>query len=142
MTKANNVPYDGEDKLPPALDRLAGQIRDGLKSADKHLLEACDHLAAARMLCTERGFKALLEVAGVKRSRAYELLAIADGSKTVEEVRARTAERNRRLRARKKEADVVRHVTEFSPPIFPILAALLRAQGPPSSRRGGHTVVG
>jgi hypothetical protein len=41
---------------------------------------------------------------GLSRSRAYELMAIADGTKTTEQVRAADAAKHRRLRAARREA--------------------------------------
>jgi hypothetical protein len=71
------------------------------KSAGIHLKEAKDKVSRRADL-TWQGF--LFGQCGLKRSRADELIAIADGRKTLEEVRAGNRERDSRRRERQSSA--------------------------------------
>jgi hypothetical protein len=61
-------------------------------------------------------------------SRTYELLAIASGKKSPEEVKVGNAERNRRHRANKKLEPAVRHVTDSKASRPPTTAEQAQAQ--------------
>jgi hypothetical protein len=73
-------------------------------AAEQHYLAAGQHLKVLKAAHDERGgtwfqWEALLkERVGIGKSRASELMQIADGTKTVEGVRAETAERTRQAR--------------------------------------------
>jgi hypothetical protein len=110
------------ENCPAKLTELGQHIAAHLEKAERCDQKADDHrltagrlLAQAKELCDDGGFIAFHErfCPNLGRSRTYDLLAIASGKKSVEEIRADNAERNRRLRARKKLAEgTVRHVTE------------------------------
>jgi hypothetical protein len=72
--------------------------------AEQHYIAAGQHLAAlkAEHTGTWAEWEVLVkEKAGIGKSRASELMQIADGSKTVEGIREATAEKVRQIRARK-----------------------------------------
>jgi hypothetical protein len=85
------------------LDELGAAIRDRiamvnnevetatnyLSDAGRLLLEAKQRIAETR----ETTFKAFLEQHGIGRSRAFELLALVEGRKSIDGLRARNAER-------------------------------------------------
>ena len=77
--------------------------------ADQHRATAGRYLAQAKDLCDEGGFEAFREKVcpDLGRSRAYELLAIANNRKSVSELRASTRERVARHRANKTESVTV-----------------------------------
>jgi hypothetical protein len=77
--------------------------------ADQHRATAGRYLAQAKDLCDEGGFEAFREKVcpDLGRSRAYELLAIANNKKSVSELRASTRERVARHRANKTESVTV-----------------------------------
>jgi hypothetical protein len=83
---------------------IKAHIARGDKAADKaeqHYIAAGKHLKTLKAEHTGSWseWEALLrERVGIGKSRASELMAIADGTKILAEVRAATAERNRRLR--------------------------------------------
>jgi hypothetical protein len=77
--------------------------------ADQHRATAGRYLAQAKDLCDEGGFEVFREKVcpDLGRSRAYELLAIANNKKSVSELRASTRERVARHRANKTESVTV-----------------------------------
>jgi hypothetical protein len=87
------------------------------EQAKNHRLSAGQFLAQAKDACDEGGFEAFRARFCPKlgKSRAYELLAIASGKKSVEESRAENAERVRKFRDNQKAADVSVTVTENRP---------------------------
>lgn len=104
---------------PPKLTELGQRVAAHLEKAARCDQKANDHrisagrvLAEAKKLCDEGGFASFHErfVPNLGKTRTYELMAIASGKKSAEQIRDDNAERNRRLRERKKAA--VRHVTE------------------------------
>ena len=136
VAAANEAEATGSSRLPA--EQIAGdcptEIRDlgkriaaHLEKAERCEAKANDHriaagklLAQAREACDEGGFNAFRErfCPNLGRSRAYDLLAIASGKKTIEDRRAVNAERNRQYRAKKKAAasplvaEVVHHVMD------------------------------
>lgn len=127
------------ENCPAELCQLGKRINAHLEKAAQHDAKAQNHrvsagllLAQAKEACDEGGFTAFRErfCPDLGKSRAYELLAIASGRKTVEQIRADNAERNRQLRARKKAEVVVRHVTDSAtrPPTTALQIARAEAQ--------------
>jgi hypothetical protein len=75
------------------------------RKAEDFYITAGQHLKALKDTHDERGgtwaeWEALLKDKGISKSRASELMQIADGTKTVEEVRVGKAESMKRLRAK------------------------------------------
>jgi hypothetical protein len=92
------------------LDVLGKEIVACAKSGDKNLEKAEQLYKAAGLKLIEArdrtdNFKSFLKIEckGLSRARAYELIAIGDGSKTLEQVRDRAAKGMRKTRA--KQAD-------------------------------------
>jgi hypothetical protein len=112
------------ENCPAKLSKLGKRITAHLENAaqcddraNNHRISAAQHLLAAKEACDEGGFDAFREKCchGLGRTRAYELLAIASGKKSVEEIRADNAERSRKHRAERRAA-AVRCVTESAAP--------------------------
>lgn len=76
--------------------------------AEQHLISAAQHIKAIKGLTPDQA--AFLEIVklriGIGKSRTYEILPLADGTKTVDEIRERGREKERRTRA---DAALVRH---------------------------------
>jgi hypothetical protein len=94
-----------EANCPVRLTDLAKRISTHLAKADQyteksenHRITATQYLIEAKAACDEGGFQAFCERFKIGRSRAYELVAIGTGKKTVTETRAATAERVRKHR--------------------------------------------
>jgi hypothetical protein len=87
-----------------------------LEAVDESYIRVTDMLAKVKAASTPRGFKKFCDALGIGRTRTYELLQIADGRKTVKEVRAADTERQRRSRENRK---AVRDVTD-SPEVVPV----------------------
>jgi hypothetical protein len=88
--------------------RVAAHLERAAKydgKAEDHRIAAGQLLGSAKELC-EGGFKAFREkyCPHLGQTRAYELLAIASGKRTIEDQRADNAERNRQHREKKKAA--------------------------------------
>ncbi|MGY4352237.1 hypothetical protein ACVWXM_008730 [Bradyrhizobium sp. GM7.3] len=79
-------------------DRAADKAADHFRAAGLRLLDAKKHLAAARI-----PFDGWLIENDIGRSRAYELIGIAKGTKTLAGIRASTAERVARHAQMKRE---------------------------------------
>ncbi|WP_426615727.1 hypothetical protein [Bradyrhizobium sp. McL0616] len=84
------------------LDILAATIKARVEAADKSAEKAADHYRAAglqlveakkRIAETGGKFADFVYECGIGRSRAYELIGIANGTKTVAGIRATVAER-------------------------------------------------
>ena len=82
------------------------------QKADDHFISAAGLLSEAKKLCDKGGFAAFRKRFNLGKTRIYELLAIASGKKSVAQIRAAGAERNRKFRAANKAAAAVRHETE------------------------------
>jgi len=99
-------------------DAAADKAEQHYKAAGLHLIEARDRLKASG----EMTYTAFLSThCQVGRSRAYELVAIADGKTTLAEVRGKGAERAARHVTTRKSPAVVPSVTngrEIEPPRF------------------------
>ena len=78
--------------------QLIKAIKAHIAKGEQHYISAGLHLAKLKETCPDQAtFLALVkDKVGIGKSRTYELLSIADGRKTVEEVRADTAERKER----------------------------------------------
>lgn len=112
---ADNCP----DKLADLGKRITVHLEKAAqcdKKADDHRASAGQYLLQAREACDEDGFDAFREkfCPELGRTSVYEMLAIATGKKSVEEVRASSAERSKKYRARKKVELAVRDVTDSS----------------------------
>jgi hypothetical protein len=97
---------------PARLQQIGREITERLKKADKQTQLADDHviavnelLAEAKELCDSEGFNAFREkyCPTLGRSRAYAVLAIAAGKKTVEQDRAESRARQANKRASDRE---------------------------------------
>ena len=79
-------------------DKAKGRAADMYLSAGLHLLKAKERVG--------RNFRAFLKdhCNGLEKTRAYELMKIAKGDTTTEEVRAKTNARTQRHRAKAAEA--------------------------------------
>ena len=115
---ADNCP----DKLADLGKRITVHLEKAAqcdKKADDHRASAGQYLLQAREACDEDGFDAFREkfCPELGRTSVYEMLAIATGKKSVEEVRASSAERSKKYRARKKVELAVRDVTDSEQPI-------------------------
>jgi hypothetical protein len=98
------------ENCPATLKDLADQIAAHLKTACKydekaqqHYTSIGQHLAEAKKLCDEGGFNAFREkyCPDLERTRVYELLAIGNGKKSLEDTRADTRKRAAKHRAKK-----------------------------------------
>jgi hypothetical protein len=80
--------------------QLIKTIKAHIAKGEQHYISAGLHLAKLKERCPDQAtFLALVkEKIGIGKSRTYELLQIADGRKTVDEVRADTADRQERHR--------------------------------------------
>jgi hypothetical protein len=130
--------------LPGRLAALGNRIKAHLeraerakRHADNHQTSAAIYLAEAKKACDEGGFSAFRArfCPDLGRARCYELLAIANGTKSAEGIRAENAERNRRHRTAKKIADLVRHVTDAEPAAEPTPATTCRRRSSAEVRR-------
>lgn len=97
------------------LDTLGAEIRARLEAGDKALGRAEDHYLAAglqlvgarrRVEADGRSFRDFLAEHQIGKSRAYDLIAVAEGKKTFAGIRAKTAERVARHAERGREAMV------------------------------------
>jgi hypothetical protein len=110
-----NKLYDGGE-LPEWMRREGERVRRELDAVEESYIRIADKLAKVKGATTPRGFKEFCRVFGIGRTRTYELLQIADGRKTVKEVRPAGTERQRRSRGKRK---AVRHVAD-SPEVVPV----------------------
>jgi hypothetical protein len=115
----------------PKFDPIAvgDKIAEHIVAADQAKGAIVEHSKAAGALLIEvqdkhpKHLKAICDRIGLGRSRVYELMQIAGGRKTAEQVKAATAKRVQRHRARKKPepASVTSDVTDAvdvpSPPV-------------------------
>jgi hypothetical protein len=110
------------DRCPKLLQNLKSRIAAHLDKAGKYAEKAEQHRTSAgqlfaqvQELCDEGGFDTFRRkfFPELSRSRAYELLAIGTGKKSVEDIRAGTRERVARHRA--NQALSVTVTDDFSP---------------------------
>jgi hypothetical protein len=95
-----------------SLEQLGAEIVARIEAGDKAKAKASDHYLAAGLRLIEArektatAFPAFLRnfCPSLKKSRAYQLIAIAGGKTTVEAERTKTAERMRKHRAAKAAA--------------------------------------
>ena len=124
---AAQIETDCPAQLQELGKRIAAYYGKLLKCEDKaeqYKISIDQLLAQAKKVCDEGGFTVFRErfCPNLGRTRAYQLLQIASGKKSVEDARAENAERNRQYRAKKKkaaaeakakaEAEAVHHVTD------------------------------
>jgi hypothetical protein len=105
---AQQVEQDCPTQLQDLAKNIATHLDKARKSEEKaqqHYTAAAKYLAEAQAACDESGFKAFQEkfCPDIGRSRAYELLAVVRGKKTLGEIKDGTRERQRRHRAKKAE---------------------------------------
>ncbi len=105
---AQQVEQDCPTQLQDLAKNIATHLDQARKSEEKaqqHYTAAAKYLAQAQAVCDESGFKAFQEkfCPDIGRSRAYELLAVVRGKKTLGEIKDSTRERQRRHRAKKAE---------------------------------------
>jgi len=95
------------------IDTLGKEIKARIEAGDKAMGKAEDHylaaglqLAEARRRVADDGgsFRAFLDNHGIGRSRAYDILAVTDGRKTFDGIRAKAAERAAKHAATNREA--------------------------------------
>jgi len=103
-----------------ALTQKAAEISRHVEAGDRARADAMGHYAEAGRLLLQiradnkRGFEAFLDkrLASVGRSRAYELMQLASGRKTVEEIKEATRKRVEKHRRKKEESVTARAVTD------------------------------
>jgi hypothetical protein len=80
--------------------QLIKKIKAHIAKGEQHYISAGLHLTKLKERCPDQAtFLALVkDKIGIGKSRTYELLQIADGRKTFEEVKADTAERQEKHR--------------------------------------------
>lgn len=95
------------------LDTLGAEIRSRLEAGDKAIGKAEDHYLAAGLRLVEArqrveagggSFREFLAEHCIGKSRAYDVMAVAEGKKTFAGIRAKTAERVARHAERGREA--------------------------------------
>jgi hypothetical protein len=83
--------------------QLVKVIKAHLAKGEQHFIAAGQYLKQLKSGLSQAEFLEIVrEKIGIGKSRTYELLAIADGTKTVEQVRAGTAKRTADTKARLK----------------------------------------
>ncbi|MCB4771177.1 hypothetical protein LGR54_21435 [Ancylobacter sp. Lp-2] len=111
------------------LDTLGAEIKARLEAGDKAIGKAEDHYLAAGLRLVEArqrveaeggAFREFLAAHGIGKSRAYEVMAVAEGKKTFAGIRAKTAERVARHAERSREALSVTsgHSVEAEAPVL------------------------
>ncbi|GHE49985.1 hypothetical protein GCM10019059_06570 [Camelimonas fluminis] len=95
------------------IDTLGQEIKARIEAGDKAMGKAEDHYLAAGLQLAEArrrvagdggSFRAFLDNHGIGRSRAYDILAVTDGRKTFDGIRAKAAERAAKHAATNREA--------------------------------------
>ncbi|MDR6955217.1 hypothetical protein J2X65_004596 [Ancylobacter sp. 3268] len=95
------------------IDTLGAEIRARLEAGDKAIGKAEDHYLAAGLRLIEArqrveaeggSFREFLATHQIGKSRAYEVMAVAGGTKTFSGIRAKTAERVARHAEKSREA--------------------------------------
>jgi hypothetical protein len=113
-----------EEDCPRSLCKLGKEIGAHLDKARKcedkaeqHYTAVAQLLRQAQKLCDDGAFTAFKAkfCPDLGRSRAYEILAIATGKKSIKQVRAATRERTARSRAKKAESATVAESTATKP---------------------------
>lgn len=89
------------------------------EKADQQYIAAGIYLKEAKQRCLKtKGMtfeKFLRQHCPIGRSRAYEVIAIADGTKTIEEIRERKKESMKATREKQAKEESVRHVADGQP---------------------------
>lgn len=95
-------------------EKAQDRAEQQMLAAGLYLKEAKDRLDLRKNPNAPMNFaQFLLHHCPIGKSRAYEIIAIADGRKTLEEVREGNVEKNRTYQERKREErDTFRHMTE------------------------------
>ena len=82
-----------------AINALVTKLEYAERKVDEYQRTIGQHIAAIKKARPDDWQQVIEAECKIKKSRAYELLRIGDGTKTVEETRAKTTERSRRHRA-------------------------------------------
>src|SRR5262245_54954462 len=91
-------------ELVRAIKTLVAKADKAREKAEQFYIAAGLHLKTLKAQNPKTWEKVAKERCGLGRSRVYELIAIADGRKTVDEIRADTAKRTAETQARLKAA--------------------------------------
>lgn len=110
-----NKLYDGGE-LPKWMARYGEGIRNDMVAIEDFYIAAAAKIAKVKGASTPRGFKKFLEEFGIGRTRAYELLAIADGRTTIAEVRESGRVRQKRFYEERKARPPLTDKSEVVPP--------------------------
>ena len=94
----------GVDAHVAAINSLIPQLKHVTREAEEFQVAIGEHIKAIRTVAPSDWETIVKTKCGISRSRAYELMRIADGTTTTEQVRAADAAKHRRLRAARREA--------------------------------------
>lgn len=106
LAKAAHDEIKEAERHQKEADRHQAEADERFAAAGRKLKEAKDRLQAGEMAMTWAEF--LLKYCPISKSRAYELIAIAEGRTTAEEVREKVRARKQAHRARKQQQTDVR----------------------------------
>lgn len=106
LAKAAHAEIKEAERHQKEADRHQAEADERFAAAGRKLKEAKDRLQAGEMAMTWTEF--LLKYCPISKSRAYELIAIAEGRTTAEEVREKVRARKQAHRARKQQQSDVR----------------------------------
>jgi hypothetical protein len=99
----------GTDRLDETAATLCREIRalmaKGDRAGEEFYKAAGRQIGELKRLHPDHWLVMVREECGLSRTRAFQLVAIAEGRRTVTDARARNAEANRRLRARRASRD-------------------------------------
>jgi len=87
------------DRHCRTINALITKLEHAERKVDEYQRAIGQHIAAIKEMRPGDWQQVIEAECKIKKSRAYELLRIGDGTKTVEETRAKTTERSRRHRA-------------------------------------------
>ena len=97
-----------------AINALTPKLAKAEARALQYQVAIGQHIAAIKAARPDDWLEIVRDQCHLGRTRAHDLLSIADGTKTVEEINAGAAERMRKMRKRNKAA-AVRNVTDDRP---------------------------
>jgi hypothetical protein len=138
--------------LPTRLLDISLEINAKLEEADKALEQAENHkitihelLEEAKELCDAGGFKLFKEkfYPSLRKSRSYELLAIAAGRKTIEQTKTGSRERQTKHRAKTKAklAEAKAKLAEIEKVEAERLLTTGKSEGPLVTDKAEHKAV-
>ena len=88
-----------------AINALSAKLKRAEEKAGQYKISIGQHIKAIKEVSPDDWENIVMSECNLGRSRAYELMAIADGTKTVEQIRAGTAQRMKQLRSRRPSRD-------------------------------------